>query len=236
MAAAPATPRLVLFSGMGADARMYARLARLIPDLVVAPWLRPPVAPSLEAYARDYLERGVVSSGDCIGGSSFGGMLALEIARHAPMRGVALLGSCRDVHAIPAYVRALAPLARMLPNRAFRLPDAAIPLLWLKMGLRHRAERTCFATMLRSMPPQFIRWCCHAALVWPGVSEPGCPVLHLHGSDDHIMPPGRVHPDQVLAGAGHVVAMTHAPQVAAAMVTWLRSLPADAATVRGATT
>jgi pimeloyl-ACP methyl ester carboxylesterase len=39
------------------------------------------------------------------------------------------------------------------------------------------------------------------------------PVHHIHGDRDRVIPIGLVKADHVIAGAGHLLTMTHADQV-----------------------
>lgn len=38
-------------------------------------------------------------------------------------------------------------------------------------------------------------------------------VHHIHGDRDRVIPIGLVQPDHVIAGAGHLLTMTHADEV-----------------------
>ena len=39
------------------------------------------------------------------------------------------------------------------------------------------------------------------------------PVVHVHGDRDRVIPLARVAPDHVIAGAGHLLTLTHAAAV-----------------------
>ena len=39
------------------------------------------------------------------------------------------------------------------------------------------------------------------------------PIHHVHGDRDHLIPIHRVKPDRVIAGAGHLLNVTHADAV-----------------------
>lgn len=63
--------------------------------------------------------------------------------------------------------------------------------------------------MLASTPLPFVRWACRAIIEWPGVAEVPMPVRHIHGDRDRIIPLHRVNADRVVAGAGHLLTLTH---------------------------
>ncbi len=210
------TERLVLFPGMGASAQMYRPLARHL-ALVVPPWREP--GGTLADYARRHIAAGDVLPGDTVGGSSFGGFVALEIARLIGCAGVVLIGSARTSRAY-RRLAAWSPLTTLMPL-AHPLPAGVARLIGTMLGsLPTRGHRDLFVAMARATPPAFVRWACAAAADWPGVGDLGCPVLHLHGANDRIIPLAEVDADVAIPRAGHVPALTHPRAVAAAIAAW----------------
>ena len=39
------------------------------------------------------------------------------------------------------------------------------------------------------------------------------PIFQIHGDRDRILPPGRMRPDRIIPGGGHVLSLTHAGEV-----------------------
>jgi pimeloyl-ACP methyl ester carboxylesterase len=208
--AEPRPARLVLFPGMGADARMYRPLRRHLPFLVVPPWVPAAAGEGIGDYARRYVELGLVGMDDVIGGSSFGGFLALEIARLVRSRAVLLLGSARSTRAFPRLA-ALAPLASVLPGLAWNSTAAARALAGIGFGLHDRRHRDLFVDMAVRIPSGHLRWACAAIARWQGVDDPGCPIAQIHGACDRVIPwrHAQTQAQNVIPGAGHLVALTH---------------------------
>ena len=71
--------------------------------------------------------------------------------------------------------------------------------------------------LARRSLPWLTRWGCSAMRDWTGPAgrEIGCPVHHIHGAADRMIPLSRVHPppDRVIPDGGHVIHLTHADQV-----------------------
>lgn len=216
--------RLVLFPGMGADARMYDGLRRRGLRFTVPPWLNPLPGDDLERYARRYVAAGLVQDGDVVGGSSFGGMLAQAIAAHLRPAALVLIGSCRSAAALPALARRLAPWAPATPLGIFTAPRA-LGRLALRLGIRRADEIRMVLAMMSATDPRQLRWMCAVAGTWPGARVPPCPVHQLHGRRDRIIPLAGSGAQDVLPAAGHAIALTHPREVAA----WLLSIPAIAA-------
>lgn len=209
--------RIYLLPGMGADARMYDELSSLVPGLQVIPWIPAVGGESLGDYAERMAASVAVEPADYLGGSSFGGMVALEMARHRSVEGIILIGSCRSSRALAPLLQVFNPLASLVPVSVYGMTSHLSPLAGAKFGLADSEHKRRFSEMLADADPAFIKWACGAILSWPGYEDAGVPVAAIHGGEDRLIPASRVQADRVIRGAGHLVAMTHARDVAAFM-------------------
>ena len=197
-------PPLILFSGMGADERVFTPQARAFPNLTVPAWIAPLRNESLPDNAQRFATRIDPKRPCFIGGASFGGMVALEVARHLPrVLGCFLIGSVRSPRELPRHLRALRPVSRFAPHLAF----ACLPLT------ARAALSTSDNPMLRQAAdadPAFLRWACRAVLTWePAPHVPSFPIHQIHGDRDPILPSRRTRPDVVVPGACHVLTLSH---------------------------
>ncbi|MCG3179422.1 MAG: hypothetical protein BIFFINMI_01757 [Phycisphaerae bacterium] len=219
----PPAPTLVLLPGLGADARVFDAMRPLLPTIHTPPWLTPRDNESLADYAARLADTIPAVPGPLVlGGSSMGGMLALEIARLRPPAVVVLIASCRRMPTLQPAVRAIGRLLDVLPTAAYRLGRAAAPLLVGKFGEIPLPRRQLYLRMVSSMPPAFLRWGSRAVSGWPGlpdVNRPPATVRHIHGSADRMIPLSAQSPppDRVIPGAGHLITLSH-PEVVAAFV------------------
>jgi pimeloyl-ACP methyl ester carboxylesterase len=204
-------PAIVMLPGLGADARLLAPQAAAFPGLVVPPWIAPHKNEPLTAYAARLATTFSITPDTIIGGVSFGGMLSLEIAKIARPRAVILIASCRHPRAISSGVKRFATvgLKLPLPAAAARLAPLAVPAL----GPMGTAERKVILDMAASAPLAFMRWGGRAILEWEGCESLPCPVLHIHGRRDRVIPIKAVAPDIAIPGAGHIVNLTHVEEV-----------------------
>lgn len=216
--------RLVLLPGLGADARLFEPQSRVFPELEVPPWIPPLPSESLASYARRLAE--TLPEGEfLLGGVSFGGMIALEMARVRPPRAVVLIGSARSGRALAPWLHGLAPVARALPAAGFSAVQrlAPGPTAWIE-GL-DRVAASLFRTMLRDMPVSFFAWGCRAILAWGGPGEIEAPVLQIHGRRDHLLPLRLAKPDRVIEDGRHLISLTHPVDVNAFLAEALRTAP-----------
>jgi hypothetical protein len=108
---------VVLLPGMAADERLFEPQRRSFPGLIVPPWIEPEPCEPLASYARRIAAR--LNSSDLllIGGVSFGGIVALEMADHLGLAECVLISSIRSPAEMPWQLRVLRPLATVGPDR-----------------------------------------------------------------------------------------------------------------------
>jgi pimeloyl-ACP methyl ester carboxylesterase len=206
------TRPLFLVPGVGGDARLFAaqRIAR---DVRPVFWIEPRTHETLADYSKRLAESLATPDIFDIGGSSMGGMIALEMARHLSPQRVFLLGSCRTPKSIIPLIRHLQPLAGMAPRRMFDPPTFVLTAVARWFGAKSEAHVELFGDMLVHTPHDFIQWAMRAIVTWGGIENLSMPIHHIHGDEDHIIPIGNVQPERVVQGAGHLLTLTHAQAV-----------------------
>ena len=202
---------------MGADERMFAKLRPLLPELIVPEWLPPLRRESLRSYARRMAGQINPELPCFVGGASFGGFLALEMLPHLNAKGCFLIGAVRSPSEFPLWIRLARPahaLTRIVPVSLF---------LWLSaflggtLGFLLPRRTREFLQLGGTLDPAFFKWAAEAVLTWGDFGlppNPACPVYHVQGELDRILPPRLTQPDELIAGGGHVIALSHPAEVA----------------------
>ena len=73
-------PTVVLLPGLGADHRLFRSQHAVLPDIVIPAWPPTGADDSLASFAGRFVDSIPKADGLYLGGSSFGGMVALELA------------------------------------------------------------------------------------------------------------------------------------------------------------
>jgi pimeloyl-ACP methyl ester carboxylesterase len=214
--------RLVLFSGMGGDGRLMRPLR--VPGIAVCTpdHVEPAPGEDLARYAARVAEVNRIGAADVVGGASFGGMLAAEIARQRAVAGLILLGSCVRPHRLPWAYKWIERLGPFIPDRLLGVRAWRPVVRWRFAPVTAEAER-CLRAMAATCPPSQLRGFGRMALTWSGVERLSCPVLSVHGERDRIIPVGCAEPGLVLRDAGHAFTLTHAEPTIAAIQEFLNS-------------
>ncbi|AWM37819.1 Alpha/beta hydrolase family protein [Gemmata obscuriglobus] len=139
-----------------------------------------------------------------VGGASFGGVVALEMAHHLDARACVLIGSIRSQVELPWRWRLAQPLALLGPDRA-----KAVMGLVVRFGRGYLPEGTVrrFQRLLRP-EAAFVRWAMCAVCRWRARLAPrGVPVFQIHGANDQTLPAALTRPDVLVPAGSHALTL-----------------------------
>lgn len=204
---------LILLPGLGGDHRQFELQKAAFPDLLVPPWIVPGRKETLPDYAARLAGTIPPASPMILGGSSFGGMVAYEMARHLRPDAVVLLGSCRSPEGLGPFLRRLRPIVPFVPVQVLDAAKLVSPLGLAMFSHLNPQQRRLGVTMFRDLDCGFMKWACRAILGWVPSGPPPAPVLQIHGQKDRIMPIRLADPDEVIPDGGHLINLTHPEQV-----------------------
>ena len=203
--------RTIMLPGLGADARLFEPQRAVLPRLEVPPWLPHVEDETLADYGRRMAATVDPTEPFYLGGASFGGMVAQEMARHLRPRAIFLIASCRHGEAIAGHLKYFVRFADLFPERVF---EAGLSQAFAsKFGTLSAQQESLLGDMFAGVSARFVRWGIAAITAWPGAGPLAAPVFHIHGSDDEWIPRKSVQPDQVIPGGGHLINLTHAAEV-----------------------
>ena len=208
-------PRIIFLPGLGTDERLIQPQRSLPADIEVPGWLQPlHERESLPSYAKRLAATLDTSTPFYLAGISFGGMLAQEVARHVRPQRIFLLSSCTSRRGIPHVYRVAGDVLLPYLIPAILNPLKSLPSRVRSLGPSHMlACNRVVQEMVRDCSPELFRWSVQALLAWEGHAEPIAPILHVKGNRDVVLPHHLSRPTHLIAGAGHLMNMTHADRV-----------------------
>jgi pimeloyl-ACP methyl ester carboxylesterase len=197
---------------MGADSSIFKPQLAAFENIVVPSWTPPKAGDSLQSYSLRMAESINVKESCFVGGASFGGIVALEMARHLNAKGCILIGSVRSPSQLPKRIRflkAFAPMLAAIPLKCLQQSAAASIEVLERTGQQHTAN---VGRQFSQSDTEIIRWSAKEILRWKAF-DAKVPVRHIHGNKDRVFPIRDVTPDEVVDGGGHVISLTHGEQV-----------------------
>ncbi|MGH7243212.1 MAG: alpha/beta fold hydrolase [Phycisphaerales bacterium] len=212
------SPTLVLLPGLGADGRLFEPQRGDFPNLMSPAWLEPTRRESLASYAdrmAECIQKALPSDPRpfVLGGVSFGGMLAAQMAPLLQPDAIVLIGSALRAKEISFSLRAMAMAGRWMPAPMGQSAKFMGRGFIRRLGPMKREHRVFLESMIDAVPFSFLQWAGQAIFGWDGVTKIESKLIRLHGELDRIIPfpkTGLVH---MIPGAGHVPNVSHADEV-----------------------
>lgn len=203
---------IYLFSGLGADARVFEKLNFHDCPCVHIQWITPLKNETISAYAKRLLAQ-ITTENPILIGLSFGGMMAVEVAQLIAYEKLILLASAKTKFELPFYLRFLGYLRvhKIIPTALMK--NANMLSFWL-FGVATAEDKKLLTQIFADMNSEFLRWALHQIATWQNEIVPK-KLTHIHGTSDKILPLYFVKADIVVEKGGHFMTFTMAEQVSA---------------------
>lgn len=197
-------------SGFAADERVFANLDFGENDLHFIPWKIPEVNESITSYAHRMREE-IAHPAPILVGLSFGGMMSIEIAKEIPVEKIIMISSIATFHEMPLYMKIAGKLRlnKLIPLRPYPFLE---PLENYNLGVQSSEEKQLLREYRRNINLQYTEWAIDRILNWKNEWHPSN-LIHIHGSNDHILPIKNIKADFIIEGGGHLMLMNKSGEV-----------------------
>lgn len=203
---------IYLLPGLGADERLFQYLRFGDVEVIPIHWIIPSPGESIENYAAK-ISLQISGTDIVLIGQSFGGMMAIEIAKLMPIKKIILISSVVSHDELPITYR--------LAGR-FKLNKLMTgPLLkrshrffnWI-MGATDHLRRKLIADMLRDSDEAFMLWAMEKIVSWKNEIVPPN-IVRIHGDKDRVLP--YRHADYMIKDGGHLIVANRVDEVNTAL-------------------
>lgn len=157
------------------------------------------------------MARPVESESPVLIGVSFGGMMAIEIAKLINVERVFLVSSIKTKAEMPFYFKfsRVLQLNKIISLRPYKF---LAPIENYNLGIHTAEEKQLAAEYRRNLDAQYSDWAIEQVLHWENTAFPNN-LVHIHGSSDHIFPIRYVKPHHTIPGGGHMMVMNRADEI-----------------------
>jgi pimeloyl-ACP methyl ester carboxylesterase len=201
---------IYIFSGLGADERVFKDLDFSGFDVTFIRWTIPKDNVTIENYAKRLIEQ-ILTKRPTLVGLSFGGIIATEVAKLIETDKIILIASAKTRQEIPFYYRFAGQLKlhKLLPTRLLKQPNFLSN--WF-FGTENEADRKMLADILHDTDPTFLKWAIDKIVNWTNQVRHKN-VQHIHGTADRILPFRFVECDLTVFGGGHFMTVNKADEL-----------------------
>ncbi|MDE3236266.1 MAG: alpha/beta hydrolase [Bacteroidota bacterium] len=201
-------------SGLGADKRVFDKLSLPAQWKVVhLEWIAAFPHEQLIAYVNRFSQKIDQSEPFCLVGLSFGGIVAIEIAKILQPQRTIIISSIETKDELPLLFKTLriTGIHKLVPatflNKIYPFTD------WY-FSTKTKDERLLVRQIIRDTSPVFVKWALNEIMNWDNTVRPK-QVYHIHGTKDNIFPYYKVHADYLIQGGGHFMIYSKAELISA---------------------
>lgn len=183
---------IYIFSGLGADEQVFDKLDVNAYNVFFMNWMDIRPGENISDYAKRYSAK-ITSATPVIMGLSFGGIIAIEIAKYLPNARLILIATAKTKFELPFYYRIsrITRLHKILPLKSGIIRFAPVRN-WL-FGVHTPKDKSLLKKYIREVNPVFLRWAINAIVTWNNTQLP-LHYIHIHGTNDKIFPIGFIKP------------------------------------------
>jgi pimeloyl-ACP methyl ester carboxylesterase len=198
-------------SGLGADKRVFNRIK--LPSgyqAVHLDWIDPLPNEGFVAYSKRFSR--LIESGEdfILVGLSFGGMLVTELGKTLTPKKIIIISSVSCHRELPWYFRwaGRLNLQKIISPSIYKRAT----LINRFMGQGDKEMKNIVYDYVRRISPEFIRWSLNEILHWDQMERPPG-LIHIHGSNDHLLPCRYTKADYIVEKGGHLMVLNRAQEV-----------------------
>src|ERR1051325_170514 len=197
-------------SGMGADERVFNNLELSNHQLKYIPWIQPLKNEGIQEYAKR-MSLAITDPNPVILGVSFGGIMAIEIAKQRNFKNIIIISSVKSKNEIPGWMKATGSwkLDKIFPLKPFPLINS---FLNDRLGVSNEEEKKLVDDYRGKTDPVYLNWAVHQVLNWQNEFLPNN-LLHIQGSNDKIFPVKHVNATYVINGGTHLMIYNRAAEI-----------------------
>jgi pimeloyl-ACP methyl ester carboxylesterase len=197
-------------SGLGADERAFERLKVNRCSLQHLQWLPVLENENLRSYAGRMAEQLKVEN-PVILGLSFGGMIAIEMAKQIKVETIILISSVKTYYELPKWMRVAGSLNlhKIIPIKTNRFTERADDR---RMGIETAEEKNFVDQYRKSADQKHVDWGIDQIFNWKNSSIPSN-VFHIHGEKDRMFPIKNIQPSHIIKNGTHIMILNRADEI-----------------------
>ncbi|MBT2591308.1 alpha/beta hydrolase [Pedobacter sp. ISL-68] len=200
-------------SGLGADKRIFSKLKlNENINMIHVDWISPNENESLASYAERLSKVIDLSQPFALVGVSFGGMIAVEMAKLLKPAATIIISSTMLSTHLPALYRFAGKLGllKFIPAKFLKSSNKLTQNYYF--GTRSNSEKTLLSKIINDTDPYFLKWAIGSILSWKNDIRPDR-IFHIHGTNDKILYAKAAQPDFIIENGTHFMVYQNAKEI-----------------------
>jgi pimeloyl-ACP methyl ester carboxylesterase len=204
--------KIYFISGLGADARVFELLSfKNSHHCVYMQWLEPDKRETLIHYIVRLKEQINENEAFILIGVSFGGVVAIELAKQLRPQKTIIISSIAKASSLPWYLQLAGKsgVYKLLPTLLLKNVNF---LTYYFFGVYDKKEKALLKNIIKETSEEFVKWAIPQILHWKSEIAVG-DLIHIHGTADKILPLPHFNSAIQIGGGGHFMIVTHAAKI-----------------------
>ncbi len=204
------TKELYIFSGLGADERVFQRLDFSGFSTTFVKWIVPQDKETIEHYETRLLEQ-ITTTKPTLIGLSFGGLISVEVAKQIDTEKVILIASAKTKKEIKFYYRFAGQLGlhNFLPTQL--LKNSNFITNWF-FATSSTIDKQLLKQIIVDTDPTFLKWAIDKVARWTNQTKLKN-IFHIHGTSDKILPLSFVKCNTTIKNGGHLMTLNKSEEL-----------------------
>lgn len=202
--------KIYVLSGLGADHRVFQNIDFGKHDVKFIQWIVPEKKETIESYASRIAEQIDVPNPIIIG-LSFGGIMAVELAKQIQLKQLILISSAKNRFDIPWFYRFIGKLRFHCLMHVNLMSNANRITYWL-FGTESLEEKALLKLILKETNRTYLKWAIHQIVTWKNL-EFSDEIFHFHGTNDRLLPKPNSNINETIVGGGHFMILNKSSEI-----------------------
>jgi len=213
---------IYLIPGVGANDKVFMNLELPGYEIVHIKWPKHKKTESLQSYVKKILPQIKADTQPVFMGLSFGGIVAIELAKLVKPNKIVLISSIKTHHERPLKLMFLNALKfhRLLPGKL--VVKFRFWLNWL-LGKLSASDWELIELMIKDANIEFNEWAVDQVIHWHNEEVPDN-LVHIHGTADRIFPSFYVKKANWIKGGSHFMVVNRAKEISKIIMRELREV------------
>ena len=194
--------------GLGADERVFKHLSLKVTPLQ---WITPKIRESLESYVQQLIAQIDTSEAFLLIGVSFGGMVAVEMAKYITPQKIIIISSAATKDELPRAVGIArrSGIIRMIPG--FLLKPPTFLAYWF-FGVKRKGSKRLLKKIIKDTDVKFLKWAINKIVCWENKDIPDN-LTRIHGNKDRLLKMDEALKYEVIKEGGHFMIVDQAEEI-----------------------
>ena len=212
-------------SGLGADQRIFAKInldERI--NVIHVDWIPPTKDETLANYARRLSEIISADQPYILVGVSFGGMIAVEVAKFLkPLLTIAISSTILSAE-LPMLYRLAGKLRliKLIPSGLLKSSNKLSQNFFF--GTKTIEQKELLTKIVNDTNPRFLKWAIGSIVTWENAIRPDR-LYHVHGTKDKILYSKMAKPDFSIQNGTHFMVYQNAKEISGIIDKLVLNLP-----------